>query len=261
MEVIELESAAAIAAVAADAIESLVRASPSAVLGVATGSTPLPTYRELHRRRAAGTAPSYEGVEVFALDEYVGLPEGDEQSYRTTIIRELTRDLGIAEERVHAPDPDPARLPSAGARYEEALERAGGVDLQILGIGTNGHIAFNEGASSLASITRVKTLTAQTRQDNARFFGSLDDVPLHVLTQGIGTIRRARHLVLIATGSAKAQAVAQMVEGPVSSMCPASALQLHPRVSVLLDGEAAAALRGRDYYREVWSAKPDWQGL
>jgi glucosamine-6-phosphate deaminase len=147
------------------------------------------------------------------------------------------------------------------AAYESAIKAAGGIDLQLLGIGTDGHIGFNEPTSSLASRTRIKTLSHQTRVDNARFFGSLDEVPHHVITQGIGTILESRHLVLIATGEAKADAIAHAVEGPLTAMCPASALQLHPHVTVVVDEGAAHKLKLASYYRETYAAKPAWQGL
>jgi glucosamine-6-phosphate deaminase len=261
MEVVITASEEAAGALAADTIEALVRARPDAVLGTATGSSPLPIYTELVRRHRAGTGPAYDRVRTFNLDEYVGLPAGHEQTYLATIHRELTDDLGLPDEHVHGPDPSEEGLPDAGERYERLIEEAGGVDLQLLGIGSDGHLAFNEPGSSLASRTRIKTLTASTRRDNARFFGSVDEVPIHVLTQGLGTILEARHLVLIATGAAKAAAVAAAVEGPVSASCPASALQLHPHVSVLLDEAAAARLQRADYYREVYAAKPAWQGV
>jgi glucosamine-6-phosphate deaminase len=261
MEVVPLGSAGEIAAVAADVFEALVRRKPAAVLGLATGSTPLPAYRELIRRRVAGAGPSYAAVTCFNLDEYVGLPAGHEQSYRATIARELTDGLGISPQQVNGPDPSPGSLPTAGERYEALIEAAGGVDLQLLGIGSDGHLGFNEPGSSLASRTRIKTLTAQTRKDNARFFDSPDEVPAHVLTQGLATILAARHLLLIATGEGKAQAVAAAVEGPVAASCPASVLQLHPHVTVLLDPAAAARLERLGYYREVYAAKPAWQGL
>ena len=152
-------------------------------------------------------------------------------------------------------------MPTAGERYEALIAEAGGVDVQILGIGSDGHLAFNEPGSSLASRTRIKTLTAQTRKDNARFFDSPDHVPIHVLTQGLGTILQARHLLLIATDEGKADAVAAAVEGPVSASCPASALQLHPHATLLVDPAAAGRLVRLDYYREVYAAKPAWQGL
>jgi glucosamine-6-phosphate deaminase len=261
MEVVALATAQQAAEVAADALEAVVRTRPDAVLGLATGSSPLPLYRELVRRHAGGAAPTYDGVTVYLLDEYVGLPAGHPQSYRATIHREVTDDLGIDRTRVHGPDPDPDRLSEAGRRYEEVLRAAGGVDLQVLGIGSDGHLAFNEPGSSLASLTRIKTLTDVTRADNARFFGTPDEVPRHVLTQGLGTILRAGHLLLIAAGAGKAEAVAAAVEGPVSASCPASVLQLHPHVSVLVDHEAAGRLRRAAYYREVYAGKPAWQGL
>jgi glucosamine-6-phosphate deaminase len=261
MEVVPLATADEVAVVAADAVEGLVRARADTVLGLATGSSPLPLYRELVRRRHAGHAPTYGSVRVFLLDEYVGLPAGHPQSYRATIHREVTDDLGIDRTRVLGPDPDPEHLSEAGRRYEEALVAAGGVDLQVLGIGSDGHLAFNEPGSSLASLTRIKTLSDVTRADNARFFGSRDEVPRHVLTQGLATILRAGHLLLVAAGAGKAQAVAAAVEGPVSASCPASVLQLHPHVSVLLDDAAASELRRADHYREVYAGKPPWQGL
>lgn len=259
MEVVPLQGAAEVAAVAADIVEDVVRRSPTGVLGLATGSSPLPAYRELVRRHRAGVGPSYAGVRCFTLDEYVGLPCGHPQTYRETIFRELTDALGIAREQVASPDPDLAGLPDAGERYEAAIAEAGGVDLQVLGIGTDGHLAFNEPGSSLASVTRLKTLTEQTRRDNARFFDSAGDVPRHVLTQGLGTIRAARHLLLVAIGESKAAAVASAVEGPLSASCPASVLQLHPRVTVLLDAAAASRLERAEHYREVHAAKPCWQ--
>ena len=260
MEVVPLGSVDEVGRIAADIVEELVRHHPAAVLGLATGSSPVPAYRELVRRHRAGSGPSYDGVTCFTLDEYVGLPPGHPQTYRETIFRELTDDLGIDRDRVAGPDPDPDGLPDAGERYEQALRDAGGVDVQVLGIGTDGHLAFNEPGSSLASTTRLKTLLEQTRQDNARFFDSVDDVPRHVLTQGLGTILRARHLLVMASGEAKADAVAAAVEGPLSTSCPGSVLQLHPHVTVLLDPAAAARLDRADHYREVHAGKPDWQG-
>jgi glucosamine-6-phosphate deaminase len=259
MELVPLPSPDEVARVAADIVEELVARRPGAVLGLATGSTPLPTYQELIRRHRAAEGPVWDRVTTFNLDEYVGLPAGHEQSYLATIRRELTDGLGIDPARVHGPDPAASGLPTAGERYEAAIADAGGVDLQILGIGTNGHLAFNEQGSSLGSPTRIKTLTAQTRRDNARFFGSPEEVPLHVLTQGIGTILRAGHLVLIATGAGKADAVAAAVEGPVSASCPASVLQLHPHATVLVDDAAGAGLERLDYYAEVYAGKPAWQ--
>ncbi len=261
MEVVPFPTAGELAVLAADAVEDCVRRVPEAVLGLATGSSPVPLYRELVRRHRAGTAPSYDRVTVFLLDEYVGLPAGHAQSYRATIHREVTDDLGIPREHVHGPDPDETRLAEAGRRYEQAIVAAGGIALQVVGIGSDGHLAFNEPGSSLASLTRIKTLSEQTRRDNARFFASAAEVPHHVITQGLGTILRAGHVLLLAGGSGKAAALAAAVEGPVSASCPASVLQLHPHVSVLADSEAAGRLAHLDHYRAVYAGKPAWQGL
>ena len=163
--------------------------------------------------------------------------------------------------RLHGPDVACPDVPALCARYEALLVELGGVDVQLLGIGSDGHIGFNEPGSSLGSRTRIKTLTAQTRRDNARFFGALDDVPHHVITQGLATIGAARHLVLVATGASKAAPIARAVEGPLTAMCPASTLQLHPHATVVVDEAAAVGLPHADYYRDVYAGKPDWQPL
>lgn len=261
MEVVILPDAAAIGRHGADAVAACVRAREDAVLGLATGSSPLPVYRELSRRVGAGEL-SLARCRAFLLDEYVGLPSGHPESYRAVIGREFVAMTDIDPSAVHGPAGESADIPAACLAYEERLRAAGGVDVQLLGVGTDGHIAFNEPGSSLASRTRIKTLAPQTRRDNARFFGGrLEDVPTHCLTQGIGTILEARHLVLLALGEGKAEAVRQLVEGPVSASWPATALQLHPHVSVLVDEAAAARLDRGDHYRETWAAKPTWQGL
>lgn len=260
MEVVILPDAAAVATLAADAVTALVRRRPDAVLGLATGSSPLGVYRELGRRCTAGEL-SLARARGFLLDEYVGLPDDHPQRYRAVIRRELEELVDLRPDAVQGPDGLADDLPAACAAYERAISDAGGIDLQLLGIGSDGHIAFNEPGSSLASRTRVKTLTARTRSDNARFFDTPDDVPHHVLTQGLGTIREAAHLVLLATTADKTEAVQQLVEGPVSARCPASVLQLHPHVSVLLTEDAAQGLELAGYYRETYAGKPGWQGL
>jgi glucosamine-6-phosphate deaminase len=242
------------------AVAALVDATPTAVLGLATGSSPVVVYRDLARRHVAGDL-SLAQVQAFLLDEYVGLPPDHPQSYRSFIARELEARVDLADAAVQAPDIQSGDLVAACATYEREIAAAGGVDLQLLGIGTDGHIGFNEPGSSLASRTRIKTLTDQTRRDNARFFASLDEVPRHVVTQGVGTILEARHLMLLAFGAAKAAAVAAAVEGPVTAMVPGSALQLHPHATVVVDEPAAAGLRLAGYYRETWAHKPSWQGL
>jgi glucosamine-6-phosphate deaminase len=227
------------------------------VLGLATGDSPLPLYESLRRAIASGT--DFSAVRGFALDEYVGLPPDHPASYHSVIRREVVEPLGLDPSRVHVPNGMADDIPTACAAYEEAIRGAGGVDVQILGIGTDGHIGFNEPSSSLTSRTRIKTLTRQTRQDNARFFGSIEDVPRHCITQGLGTIMDARRLLLLVSGAGKAEAVAAAVEGPVSASCPASVLQLHEHATVIVDEAAASLLRLADYYRETYAHKPLWQ--
>ncbi len=257
-EVVIVGSAAQAGELVADEIVRLIRANAETVLGLATGSSPLPVYEAL-RSRLTGVDVSH--VRAFALDEYVGLDPQHPQSYRSVIDREVVRPLGLDPERVHVPDGRLDGIERAGDDYERALREAGGVDVQLLGIGTDGHIGFNEPGSSFASLTRVKTLTAQTRHDNARFFERDEDVPMHCITQGLGTILRARHLVLLAFGESKATAVAGAVEGPVTASLPGSAIQLHPHATVIVDDAAASRLRFAEYYRYTWEHKPDWQGL
>ncbi|WP_298037055.1 glucosamine-6-phosphate deaminase [uncultured Microbacterium sp.] len=257
-EVVIVESPAAAGALVADQIARLIAGRPDAVLGLATGSTPLPLYQALQTRLADVDVSQVRG---FALDEYVGIDIEHPESYRSVITREVVEPLGLDPERIRVPNGSLDGIEHAGADYEAAIDAAGGIDLQILGIGTDGHIGFNEQGSSFASRTRIKTLTEQTRADNARFFDSIDDVPMHCITQGLGTILRARHLVLLAFGEGKAQAVAEAVEGPVSAFCPGSAIQLHEHVTVVVDEAAASRLKLADYYRHSYANKPAWQGL
>ena len=261
MEVIIVEDPAAIGVIGADAIEVLLACKPAAVLGLATGSSPLAIYDELVTRYEAGRL-SFGRARGFTLDEYVGLPADHPERYRTVIDTVFVSRVDFAPGAVQGPDGLATDIPAACAQYEDAIAKAGGVDLQILGIGTDGHIGFNEPGSSLASRTRIKTLTRQTRIDNARFFDDdIEQVPTHCLTQGLGTIMAARHVILVATGRSKAEAVHHLVEGSVSAMWPASILQHHPHVTVLLDGAAARRLQLADYYRETYRSKPDWQGI
>ncbi|WP_309615477.1 glucosamine-6-phosphate deaminase [Salinibacterium sp.] len=254
-EVVIVRSMAAAGGVAADAIEQLVRRNPRAVLGLATGSTPLSTWTALAARNL-----DLAQVRGFALDEYVGLPAGHPQSYRSVITREVVEPLGLNPELVRVPA-DSGPLETAGDDYESAITDAGGVDLQILGIGRTGHIGFNEPGSSFASLTRIKTLTQQTRLDNTRFFDSPEQVPMHCITQGLGTILRARHLVLLAFGAAKARALAGAVEGPLTASLPGSAIQLHPRVTVIVDEAAGSDLVHADYYRYAWNNRLEWERI
>ena len=250
-----------LAELAADAIEALLRTETAPVIGLATGSSPLRIYDELTTRHK-NEGLSFAHAQAFMLDEYVGIAADHPQRYRNVIDAEIATRVDFAEGAVHGPDGSADDLAAASADYERKIAEAGGIDLQILGIGTDGHIAFNEPGSSLASRTRVKSLTHQTRLDNARFFdGDVEQVPKLCLTQGLGTIMEAKHLVLVATGGNKAEAVHQMVEGPISAMWPATVLQMHQHVTVLLDEAAASRLQLGDYYRHAYENKPEWQNL
>lgn len=245
----------------ADRIVSLVNYTPDAVIGLATGSTPLPVYQALRKRYEAGEV-SFASVQTFNLDEYAGLPTDHPESYRSVIRAELTDHLDIPPASVHTPDGNAADLDRAAWEYEAAIHAAGEVDIQLLGIGQNGHIGFNEPGCSLASRTRVEHLTASTRAANARFFdGDISAVPERSITQGLGTIMDARHVILLAFGEQKADAVAQLVEGAVSARWPATILQHHPHVTVIVDEAAAAKLTLLDYYREAYGHTPSWRSI
>lgn len=261
MEVILVRRPEDATGIVADAYTRLLTSKPDSVLGLATGSTPLGVYRELIRRhRDEGL--SFARAQAFTLDEYVGLPAGHPERYRTFIEREFTGHVDFADGAVHGPDGLADELVQAAADYEAQIAEAGGVDLQILGIGADGHLAFNMPMSSLTSRTRMKTLTRKTRQDNARFFdGDIDRVPRHCLTQGLGTIMECRHAVLLGFGEHKAQAVAECVEGPIAARWPASILQMHRHATVVLDEAAASQLRFTSYYVDTFAGKPDWQGI
>jgi glucosamine-6-phosphate deaminase len=254
MEIIIQPTKEAATTIAADLVARLIRNKPDAVLGLATGSTPELLYRKLVELNL-----DWSRVRTFNLDEYIGLPEDHSQSYVTFMRENLFRHINIRRENVHIPDGNTSDIPGFCQAYEDKIRAVGGIDLQILGIGTDGHIGFNEPTSSLASRTRIKTLTQRTTQDNARFFGKVDDVPQHVITMGVGTIMEARKVFLLAFGESKAQAIAGAVEGPVTALNPASALQFHPATKVFLDSAAASRLSRADYYRWVYDHKPQWQ--
>ncbi|MFF0990625.1 glucosamine-6-phosphate deaminase [Kocuria nitroreducens] len=250
MDIVIVPTAADVATYAADVVADRIAEEPGTVLGVATGSSPVGIYRELARRRAEGSL-DLAHLTCFALDEYVGLAPEHPRSYAAYLDREIVRPFGLAPGRVRVPDASRADLEEAAEEYEQSIAAAGGIDLQILGIGTNGHIGFNEPVSSLSSRTRVTALSAQTRTDNARFFDRPQDVPTHCLTQGLGTILEARRVLLVAQGERKAAAVAAAVEGPVAARCPASVLQFHPRATLVLDEDAASGLTLENGHRPV----------
>jgi glucosamine-6-phosphate deaminase len=225
---------------------------PDPVIGLATGSSPVGLYAVIARAAAAGKV-DFGRASGFALDEYVGLPPGHPESYREVLLREVCGPLGLPPQRLHVPDGSgrsEEALSAGAADYERRIAAAGGVDVQILGIGANGHLGFNEPGSALTSRTRVKRLSNRTRADNARFFPSLDAVPTHSVTQGLGTVLEARRLVLVASGAGKAAAVAAALEGPMSASCPASVLQWHADVVAVLDEAGASRLENREYYDE-----------
>jgi len=258
MEVIILPNAEAASREAARLIESLVRSKPEAVLGLATGSTPVPLYRELADRHE-NNGLDFSRVRTFNLDEYAGLPREHEQSYYHFMQENLFKGINIPPEQTNIPDGMADDISAHCAEYENAITEAGGIDLQVLGIGANGHVGFNEPTSSLVSRTRIKSLTRHTIEENARFFGDESHVPRHVITMGIGTIMETRQVVMLAFGEKKARAVADMIEGPLTAYVPASILQMHGRAKVFVDEEAAMELKRSEYYKWVYDNKPDWQ--
>jgi glucosamine-6-phosphate deaminase len=256
MEIIIQPTPEAATAIAARLVAGLLRKKPNAVLGLATGSTPLLLYRELTQMQL-----DWRRVTTFNLDEYVGLAPDHPASYHSFMRENLFRHVNLREKNIHIPDGMARDIPALCERYEKQIRQAGGIDLQLLGIGSDGHIGFNEPSSSLASRTRIKTLTARTLRDNARFFKNAAQSPHHVITMGIGTITEARHCLLLAFGQKKARAIAGAVEGPITAMNPASVLQLHPRTTLCLDEAAASRLKMKRYYRWVFENKPAWQKI
>lgn len=258
MEIIIQSNAEQASHKAAHLIADLIRSRPAAVLGLATGSTPLKMYRELIRlHREEGL--DFSQVTTFNLDEYIGLPKNHPQSYHHFMWENLFQHINVTPSRVHLPDGMTSDVSAFCSSYEQKIVEAGGIDLQVLGIGTDGHVGFNEPTSSLSSRTRIKTLTQQTLKDNTRFFDNAEEQPHHVITMGIGTILDCRQIVMLAFGEKKATAVQASIEGPISAMTPASALQFHPKTHFFIDETAASKLTKADYYRWVYSNKPDWQ--
>jgi glucosamine-6-phosphate deaminase len=260
MEILLRPDAATASRDAARIVARLVRAKPDCVLGLATGRTPLRLYEELIRlHREEGL--DFSRVRTFNLDEYVGLGATHPQSYRQFMDTELFRHINIRPENTHLPDGCANDLRAECRDYERRIRDAGGIDLQVLGLGGNGHIGFNEPTGSLGSRTWVKILSQQTMRDNADLFADPADVPRHCITMGIGTIMESRRCLLLAFGPKKARAVAAMIEGPVTAMCPASALQYHPRTTAVVDEPASAALVNLEHYRWIDRNKLDWQKI
>jgi len=255
MQVLIYPSYEQVSAAAAAVVADVVRSKPDAVLGLATGSTPLGLYEELIRMHT-DEGLDFSRVRTFNLDEYVGLSPEHDQSYHYFMHENLFKHINVDLRNVNVPSGTASDYPAFCQWYEDRIEACGGIDVQVLGIGSDGHIAFNEPGSSLASRTRIKTLAEQTIDDNARFFAGKDDVPIYAVTMGVGTILEADKLVLLATGEGKIDAVADAIEGPVSSLCTASALQLHPDSLFFLDAAAAGKLKMRSYYEWIQAKMP-----
>ena len=250
MNIIICPTAEAASLRAADMITEAVRKRPETVLGLATGSTPTLLYKALIQAHRDGL--DFSRVRTFNLDEYHGLAPDHPQSYRRFMEEQLFNHLNLDLANTHVPDGLAKDVAAHCAAYEAEIKAAGGIDIQVLGIGSNGHIGFNEPASSLVSRTRLVALTQQTISDNARFFDAADEVPRHAISMGIGTILEAKRCIMLCFGEHKAKAVRAAIEGGVSQFTPASALQMHPDTTVFLDDAAAADLELKEYYR--WSA-------
>jgi len=250
MDVVICRSYEELSQAAAAVVADLVSHKPNAVLGFATGSSPVGLYQELARLHHK-EGLDFSKVTTFNLDEYVGLAGDHPQSYRRFMNEKLFNHLNVPVQNTHVPSGTATNPKAFCEWYEKRIRDAGGIDLQVLGIGSDGHVAFNEPGSSLGSRTRMVTLTEQTIDDNARFFKKKADVPRHAISMGVGTILEARKLLMVVNGKNKAPALAAAIEGPITSMITASALQLHPDALVFVDEEAAAQLKMRDYYEWI----------
>lgn len=259
MEVIIRTDPEATAELTARLIEARLRAKPGLVLGLATGRTMERVYDRLvakHKREGL----DFSRCRTFNLDEYIGVPPEDEHSYRFYMNHHLFSRVNIDLANTHVPDGMTVDLRAGAAHYEQLIRDAGGIDLQLLGIGDAGHIGFNEPLSALMSRTRDKALMPLTRKQNAEMFGGdPDKVPKRAVTMGVGTILDARELLLVATGRAKASILAKAVEGPITAMISASAIQLHPNCKVIVDEDAACELKEREYYDWIFENEPEWQ--
>lgn len=260
MEVILRPSRASAIEVVARLIARSLRARPSLVLGLATGVTMERLYERLARMYLEDGL-DFSLCRTFNLDEYVGLAPEDPRSYRYYMNRHLFGRVNIDPRNTHLPDGTAPDLDAECARYEQSIRDHGLVDLQLLGIGRAGHIGFNEPLSALRSRTRVKALTPVTLEQNAPHFGGVEHMPKRAITMGVGTILDAKRIVMLVTGASKAEVLARAVEGPITSMISATALQLHPACTVVVDEDAGAALKEKDYYRWIFANEPEWQAF
>jgi glucosamine-6-phosphate deaminase len=232
-------------------IASAVRKKPTLALGLATGATMVGVYKHLVSLHKQGSL-DFSRVVTFNLDEYLGLPAAHPRSFHHFMRENFFAHVNVAPRNIHIPDGTiRGNYDQYCASYEEAIQKAGGIDLQLLGIGRNGHVGFNEPTSSIGSRTRLKVLSQETTDDNSKFFAPGEESPRCAITMGIGTILEARKILLLATGAAKSAAVAKSIEGPITSAVSASALQLHPDVTFIIDDAAASQLTQRDYYHRV----------
>ena len=258
MEVILQPNQEAVAALVTRIVAHDLRANPHLVLGLATGSTMECIYRQLVLQHQTEKL-DFSLCSTFNLDEYVGLLPSDPNSYRNYMERHLFRHVNVDPRNTHLPNGLAPNLDLECRQYEALIQRFGGIDLQLLGIGTAGHIGFNEPLSALRSRTRVKALTSATLKQNAHLFGGEAKMPRRAITMGVGTIIEARRCVLVATGDSKAEVIARAVEGPITSMVTATALQLHARCTVVVDEAAGARLTEKDYYRWIFDNEPEWE--
>ena len=258
MEIIICDSLDESAQVAAKVVGKIVKSLKKPVLGLATGETPLRMYKKLIKMQQSGEI-SFKNCSTFNLDEYSDLAKENKRSYYYYMMNNFFKHIDIELRRTYIPDGNSKKLTDSCRYYEQQIKDSGGIDLQVLGIGSNGHIGFNEPTGSFASRTWVKILSEQTIRDNSKYFEKVDDVPRHVVTMGIATIMESGHCLLLANGSKKGDAIKKMIEGPISASCPASILQMHPRVTVVIDEEAALLLTLKDHYKWVEKNKLDWQ--
>lgn len=257
MEVVIRPNTKSAVKLAATLIAEALRAKPNLVLGLATGRTMESVYAELARMHRQESL-DFSLARTFNLDEYIGLGPENRNSYRYYMDFHLFNNINIDKRNTHLPNGLAEDVIAEGARYEAEIEAAGGLDLQLLGIGSDGHIGFNEPLSSLSSRTRAKSLTPETFAQNSPLFDHPDDMPKRAFTMGVGTILDADNIIMLVTGKAKAEILAAAVEGPVTSMVTASAVQLHPSTVVIADEEAAAALKSREYCEWVFQNEPKW---
>lgn len=258
MEVIILPTPEQASRLVAEILSSVVCSSPSAVLGLATGRTMDQVYKLLVAQYQAGKI-DFSKVTTFNLDEYIGLPANDPNSYHTYMDKQLFSHVNIDKSKTHIPDGLAADLELECRKYEDEIQRCGGIDLQILGIGKAGHIGFNEPLSALRSRTRPKALSPITIEQNSVLFGDVSSVPKRAITMGIGTILESKRCILLATGAEKAGVIARAVEGPITSMISATALQLHPKCTVVVDKGAAEGLKEQEYYKRIFETEPEWE--